>query len=145
LGRATLGGLDYDLELVLHALGLDYKSINYDTVSILQDRTIMVGNSIDWNYAYTSLYFYIHDFGYMGVFIIPFVLGYIVRLFVKKLSFRSFTSPMLSLIAVCFLYMHHTPFSLNLTKPIAYIFIITMLLWDSKIRRDYLKKKKIKQ
>ncbi|MDY6381458.1 MAG: O-antigen polymerase [Bacteroidales bacterium] len=134
LGRATFAGLDYDLELVLHALGFDYRSINYDTVSVLQNTSISVGSDIPWNYAYTSLYFYIHDFGILGVFFIPLVLGFMVRLFVKKLSCQCFTIPMLCLVSVCFLYMHHSPFSLELTKPIAYVFIVVMLLWNRSVK-----------
>lgn len=133
-GRATFGGADYLLNLVFSVLGISYNPVNAETVNLVQETIIAVGPQDEFNYAYTILYYYIQDFGVIGVLFFPFVFGAIIRYFIFSYTYRGRTLAMFCLIAFSFYGMIHSVFANVLTTPYAIILILLLLFLDRKSR-----------
>lgn len=133
-GRATLGGLDYLINLAASALSIPYNPVNAETVSLLQETAISIGPSDGFNYAYTILFFYIQDMGLLGIAFFPFFIGATIRYFIYSYTYRARTLGMFGAISFSFFGMIHSVFANVLAKPYAIIVIIFLLLYDKYSR-----------
>lgn len=86
-GRSTLGFVDYSLQLVSSNLGLKYNTANGRIYKLLQDNWINIPQ--DFNFAYTAIFNFYMDFGFLGVLLIPFLLGCLLKIFITKFSYTS--------------------------------------------------------
>lgn len=101
-GGLTLCSIQAFLYTFLNTFGIVYDKSDLDKmVSIKQDEYIPIGTETYWNALYsTNLYYYL-DFGYLGIIIIPFFLGMLVR-YTIKLMYRYNNIPFFILAAYVF-------------------------------------------
>jgi len=99
LGRSTLGFIEGFFEIFFGKLGIDYTPANNIIYKTLQNNWIWIGR--DFNFAYTPLLNYYMDFGLLGILIIPFVFGMIIKKYCLKL-YRSKNLAILFLLAFFF-------------------------------------------
>ena len=71
-GRCTFGFLDGMISLVLSKFGFSYMYANKEVLGLLQNTWIDIGGSTI-NFAYTAFFFFIQDFGYIGVVVFPLI------------------------------------------------------------------------
>lgn len=95
-GRATLGGMiDYYGCGLLSRLGIPTTQVRVLTMLPLQDNSVPIGKNTSWNYSFTSFYYFMFDFGLIGVVFFSFLFGVCVRysliLFQKKRTIASMT------------------------------------------------------
>lgn len=98
-GRSTFGFVDYSLQLILNNLGIKYNTANGHIYKLLQDNWISIPN--DFNFAYTAIFNFYIDFGFLGVLIIPFILGALVKILIIK--FTNTCNP-ITLLAIAYLF-----------------------------------------
>src|SRR5690606_5495689 len=78
-GQATLAGINELLHAFLHILGIEIQNVNYLLGDHLQHQSILVGNDIFFNYAYTHLMIFYFDLGIYGVIAFSFIFGFFAR------------------------------------------------------------------
>lgn len=84
-GRSTLGGMiDYYGCSILKMAGISITQARALSMAPLQQNSITIGKDRDWNFSYTSYYYFLFDFGIMGVLLFSFLFGKLVRYSVNK-------------------------------------------------------------
>lgn len=81
-GLSTLGCVDQFIETVANRVGIQYERANKSIYDILQNNWILIPHT--FNFAYTAVFNFYMDFGYLGIFVIPFFLGALL----KKMAIR---------------------------------------------------------
>lgn len=132
--RASFCGFDYLLSLVFGVLGFPFVPINYDTMSVMQDLSIDVGNNISFNYAYTSVLYHYIDFGAIGVCFYGFLFGYLCRKIVL-LSYMKSSFYYLVLLSFIFYMLMYSIFSSFFNKDFTVLFIVLLFLMAKKEKR----------
>ena len=103
LGRATLGGaVDYYGAGILSRLGLPIQPVRANTMNLLQNNYIYVGQETKFNYVYTAFMYFFFDLGIIGVILFSFLFGWFVR-YSMRLYAADRTIGSLGLI--CFLFL----------------------------------------
>lgn len=103
LGRSTIGGMiDYYGCGILNMFGVPIQRARDLSMGPLQDNSIMVGNNRSWNFSFTSFYYFMFDFGWMGVLFFSFLFGVLVR-FVVNLYDKSGSVGSLCLLGYMFI------------------------------------------
>lgn len=75
-GRATLGGcVDYYGCAILQRLGFNVQQASEIGMEQLQNNFISISNDNEMNYAFTSLIYFLFDFGIIGVILFSFLFG----------------------------------------------------------------------
>ena len=127
-GRATFGGCDYFLYIIFHRFGIYNKTVYHTTTSILQNEGINIASDRRWNYAYTSCIYYFYDFGIIGVLLMPFFLGYIVRRFIIRLYKKSTIYDIAIFTFICYcIYMSFFSWYLHKMMVVLYFMILMIL------------------
>ena len=130
-GTATIGGTENILHILfLRFLIPDYKVTYKEVTDYLQQNPILVGPDMTWNYAYTSCFYYYCDFGFLGIFLIPFILGILFRYFIGMIEskFTIFSVAIYLFVSFCF---YDSVFSGYLHKFVSILYIVSMLLLHS--------------
>lgn len=139
-GRCTFGFVDTMLQLVLNNLGINYEAGVKSLASYLQNNWIDIGNNNSFNFAYTAILFFYIDFGLLGVFMFPFVLGYVSRMIVNKLYTKN--NPFIMVLcAYLFTILYGTGFTWRLYRYnslVTIVFIIFLYVWFER-KYKYLK------
>lgn len=79
-GRSSLGGIiDYYGCSILKMVGINITQSRALSMSPLQENSINVGTFREWNFSYTSFYYFLFDFGWVGIVIFPLLFGMFVR------------------------------------------------------------------
>lgn len=135
-GKATFGGTEDLLRIVLlKRIDLNYETSYNKVTGEVQNNRIMIGENKSWNYAYTSCFYYYCDFGIIGIFIFPFFLGLLTRLFFNMLERRLtiYSIAIYIFISFCF---YDSVFTCYLHKKVSvfYIFILLLLHYSYRFR-----------
>lgn len=128
-GRATIGGFDTLLKMIIHALGGNYTTANQVIGGYLQEHLITVGYGITFNFAYTALIFYYLDFGYFGILLWPFFLGIITRFLVHRFQKK----PSLARLILMLFFFYATifaTFSWIFYKTASVVLIILLIIYQ---------------
>lgn len=132
LGQATFCGVEKFLEpLLRHGLGITIDS-GYDrTVGFLQEEVLDIGahHYEEFNYAYTSAFIHYLDFGVLGVFLFPFIFGFITRQMFIRLQLRV-TGGRVVINAIVFYTIIYSVFTFFLVNGYAIEVILLMWLYD---------------
>lgn len=128
-GRATMGGIDNLLKLVIHYLGGSYTIAHDEIGHLLQNSKISVGNGIIFNYAYTNIIFHYLDFGYVGVLLFPFLYGFIVRYSIYKFTQKPTLLTLGIMIYLVYISMFNI-FSWEFQKPSSIIYVLLLLFFQ---------------
>lgn len=89
-GAATFGGfIEYYSTNIFNRIGLNTRSVRENTMTLLQDTPITVGNGVDFNFLYTSFMYFYFDFGVLGILLISFMFGWFVRYIVDVFAFEN--------------------------------------------------------
>ena len=132
-GLSTLGFVDYSLQLISNNIGINYKTANGRIYRLLQDNWINIPQ--DFNFAYTSLFNFYMDFGYLGILIIPFILGYLLRIFIVKFSR---TSNPITLIVVIYLFyvLANSYFTWRMYEMSAMVTILWFFIYKKLLKKQ---------
>ena len=132
LGQATFCGVEKFLEpLLRHGLGITIDS-GYDrTVGFLQEEVLDIGahHYEEFNFAYTSAFIHYLDFGVLGVFLFPFIFGFITRQMFIRLQLRV-TGGRVVINAIVFYTIIYSVFTFFLVNGYAIEVILLMWLYD---------------
>lgn len=128
-GCGTMGFIDGFLTIFLNNLGINHKVVISPLTDYIQNNWILVGPGINFNFAYTAVLFYYTDFGFIGIAVIPFLFGRIVKSVMDNF-FHSGNPALLILSAYLFYVMLYTVFSWSLyaASP-AFTFLYIYLLY----------------
>lgn len=138
-GMATIDGTELVASRILIGKIIPkYKPAYSDVTYPMQNNLILVASDRSWNYAYTSCFYYYCDFGYLGVFLIPFILGimfrYIIIVLENKLSIFSIAAFLF--VGYC---LYNSVFTCYLHKNFSIVYILLMIILNhgvgSKMRR----------
>lgn len=107
-GRSSFGGFfDYYGSGILKLLGLNIKDARSLSMKPLQDNSIYISRDRDWNFSFTSFYYFLFDFGWLGIIIVPLIFGMFVRYSVNLfIAYKTIGSMCLMgyLFMACFLF-----------------------------------------
>lgn len=137
-GRSTFGGIiDYYGSGILKRLGFNITEARSLSMKPLQDNSIYIGKDRDWNFSFTSFYYFIFDFGWIGIIIVPLIFGIFVRYSVNLfITYKTIGAMCLMgyLFMACFLF-HASWFNVALyAMPTIFICLI-MSKWEIKQSR----------
>lgn len=135
-GTATLSGFDYLWWILLHRFGLMDKTAYHTTTSVLQNEIIKISPERGWNYAYTSCMYYYYDFGYVGIVMMPLVLGFFARKLIVRI-YDSITFYDISLFIFLTICLWMSVFAGHLHKIITPFFICFMLVQSRREKRKF--------
>lgn len=136
LGRATFGGMiDYYGCGLLSRMGIPCTQVRALAMSPLQENSIVIGKDTEWNFSYTSFYYFLFDLGIFGVLIFSFLFGKFIRyslnLFYKKQTLGSMV--LLGYVFIACVNFSGSWFNVELyTQPAIILFI-----WLSKYEKRY--------
>lgn len=124
-GQSTFGFIDYGIELICKNIGINYKAGNSQVYSHLQNNWINIPHN--FNFAYTALFNFYVDFGFLGVIFFPYFIGLILGMLI--LNFNKKQNPIL-LIAIAYLYyvLMYSFFTWNLYNLSGLIIIIWLCI-----------------
>jgi len=77
-GRLTFAAVDEMIGIPIRMIGFDYPIMNRQIGAIIQDEIIFIGTS-DFNALYTSVLRFYYDFGVLGVAVLSFLFGAVLR------------------------------------------------------------------
>lgn len=130
-GRSTLGFIDYSLQLVSNNLGMNYSTANSRIYKLLQDNWISIPH--DFNFAYTAVFNFYMDFGFLGVLVLPFIFGCIMRKFLLKFS-SSYNPITLLAVAYIFYVLVNSYFTWRMYEMSAMVTIIWFLIYKRLLK-----------
>lgn len=132
-GRSTFGFFDGFIGFVLNKIGIPFQTANGRIYNKLQNDWIYVG--WDTNFAYTSLFNYYMDFGYLGILILPAIFGAIVKKICNKYLYNH-NPALLLLLGYLFYATWECYFGWILYYwPVAFYFIIIIFLYRYSKRK----------
>lgn len=99
LGCSTLGFIEGMAKIFIEKIGIKYTTANNVIYATLQNDWIWIGRN--FNFAYTPLLNFYLDFGILGILLIPFIFGAIIKKYCIKL-FSSMNLAYLFLVAFFF-------------------------------------------
>ncbi len=134
-GRIILAPFDdllYYISMIAHPfLGTPIHERPIVNIAKFTQESFDIGN-MRWNALYTSCFYYYLDFGIIGVLLMPFVMGLLVRLLIKK--FYKYQSVALySLLCMVFLVMINSIQRLFLYEAWNLILIVVLLYKGTKV------------
>jgi len=129
-GRASIAGTD---EVVCGLIKRITGAKPHSTIEIVkytQDTWIkIIPGKWGYNYCYTAVFYNYMDFGILGVILLPFIFGYILRYFVFQfLKYRSL--PSLVIISFGYFMMLHSLFTCYFIKNWVLMFCVLTMLWQ---------------
>lgn len=135
-GRIILAPFDdllYYLSMIMHPiLGTPIHERPIVKVAKFTQESFDIGN-MSWNALYTSCFYYYLDFGIIGVLVIPFIMGVLVRLLIKKFyQYQSFS--LYSLLCMVFLIMINSIQRLFFYEAWNLILVIILLYMGTKVK-----------
>ena len=132
-GRSTFGFIEGFLGFVLQKIGIPFQTANGRIYNKLQNEWIYVGWST--NFAYTSLFNYYMDFGYLGILFLPAFFGAIIKKLCNKYLCNHNPAIML-LLGYLFYASYECYFGWILYYwPVAFYFIIIIILYKYSKRK----------
>ena len=145
LGRATFAGTDFLLcRGIGHITGHTPKS-TMEIVYYCQENWVQIlpKSHLGYNYCYTATFYNYLDFGFIGVFIMPFVFSFLFRFFVIK--YQQYKSlPDLLILSFGYFMMLMSLFNGYFIKPWTLIYCIVLIIW-SEYNHPIFKHYKIKK
>ena len=127
-GVATFGGPEKLIyKTFLRRIFVNYEP-SYDKVTgYVQNNRIYVAPGKTWNYAYTSCFYYYCDFGIIGIFLYPFILGLISGILINllKKNLNIFSIAIFQFLSYC---MYMTVFSGYTYKNVTFVYLTIMLI-----------------
>lgn len=130
-GLSTLGFVDYSLQLVSNNLGVKYNTENGRIYKLLQDNWISI--PYDFNFAYTAIFNFYMDFGFLGILIIPFILGCILKKFIVKFS-RTSNPIILLAVAYIFYVLANSYFTWRMYEMSAMVTILWFIIYKRMLK-----------
>ncbi|WP_303207599.1 O-antigen polymerase [Bacteroides oleiciplenus] len=128
-GSSSIMGADKLLDWILSSLSIEYNSAYEQVGTILQEARLSVCNEEGYfNYAFSSILYYYLDFRFIGVIIIPFVIGFILRFFIHKFN-RYPSIPLFALIIFILMCCIMGFFSWELSKPGPFAYCLYLLFF----------------
>ena len=126
-GLATLGFADNFVALVLNNCGISYTAQVKQLTQLVQNKWIYVGTENSFNFAYTAVLFHYSDLGVLGVILLPFLFGRIVRRI--TIRFISTGNPAV-LVATSYMYfiMIYSFFSWGLYRHPSFVYVCILLV-----------------
>jgi len=101
-GAITGSSVVQILYIVSNKLGIKIEQPIEKFAELKQNSTTDVGSNCYFNALYTAVLYFYTDFGVLGVFLIPFILGYMCRYFIHKLLiYKKFS--LLALVTYCYI------------------------------------------
>ncbi len=133
-GVATFCGPEqFIYKLLLRRIIVNYEPCYDKVTGYVQHNRIDVAPGRSWNYAYTSCFYYYLDFGIMGIFLYPFILGLISRCMINLLekNLNIYSIAIFQFLSYC---MYMTVFSGYLFKNVTFIYLVLMLFlyWHNR-------------
>lgn len=98
-----------------------------DLIEQKQEQNIDVGKDLEWNALYTAVLFFYLDFGFLGVLIIPLLLGLLYRKMIVSL-YKFHNVPYLVIVTYLFYLTFYSVLDFGLTTPYDFIFLVVMLV-----------------
>lgn len=133
-GRILIAPFDdllYYISMIAHPfLGTPVHERPIVNVAKYSQESFDIGN-MRWNALYTSCFYYYLDFGVAGVLIVPFIMGLLVRLLIRKF-YKYQTVALYSLLCMVFLIMVNSIQRLFLYEAWNLILIVTLLYKGTK-------------
>lgn len=142
-GRATFGGFDNLIKMLIHGIGGTYKSANDLIIPLLQENKILVSPDTVFNFAYTSVILHLFDLGFLGVLIFPFIIGIFVRHIYYKLI-QAPTFPIFVIAVIIFKSMILTVFRWDYQFSNYIVLVVVLYLMHKYVVSNYLKNHNIK-
>lgn len=132
-GLATISGTHNVFWTISKHLGLQITNVDAKTTQKLQNDWIFVGTrpNSTWNYAYTSCVYYYYDFGLLGVILVPFILGVLMRFVIKRLYTRYSIFDLALFLFSCFC-MYMSVFSGYLHKKVSIFYVIFLIILSNR-------------
>lgn len=138
-GQSTLGFIDYGIQLICKNIGINYEAGNKEVYSYLQNNWIRIPSN--FNFAYTAIFNFYVDFGFLGILFIPYILGLIFISLISK--FNRYKNPILFIaIAYLFFITFNCYFTWRLYDLSALITICWIYLFY-KIEKKHIKSNKL--
>lgn len=134
LGCSTLGFIPGMLKIFLGKLGIAFTTPNNVIYGTLQNDWIWIGR--DFNFAYTPLLNFYMDFGILGILIIPFLFGLVIKRYSMKL-FVSMNVAYLFLVAFFFNVVFESHFGWILYHWNCFVYFIYFYFLRKFISRNY--------
>ena len=131
-GLSTLGFVDYSLQLVSNNLGINYDTANGRIYKLLQDNWISIPHN--FNFAYTAVFNFYMDFGFLGILVIPFVLGCILKRFIVKFTHTSNPIALL-VVAYIFYVLANCYFTWRMYEMSAMVTILWLLIINRMLKK----------
>ena len=129
-GLSTLGCLDQLVETVLNRVGIQYENANKSVYEILQNKWIMIPHN--FNFAYTAVFNFYVDFGYLGIIIIPFLLGGLLKKMIG--SFYRTSNPFMFILII---YFYTVLFDAYFSWRLYLMTALTPLIWIFILKKIY--------
>ena len=126
-GNLTLTSVISAFNLVGARIGVKLPVKLPDLIEIKQDQNVEIGHDVEWNALYTAVLYFYYDFGFLGVLIIPFILGVIYRKFVINL-YKFQTVPFLVIVSFVFYLSLYSVLDFGFTTPYDFIFLVVLLV-----------------
>lgn len=133
VGGYKYGGLTLTAPITLYNIigrkvGLEVHQAINDVVELKQGTQFEIGEGNWYNALYTACLWYYLDFGFWGLIIIPFFLGWLVR-WVIKISYRYQTIPMMVILYMTYNYTIKSVMDFYLNAPLTLLVIIVFFIW----------------
>lgn len=140
--RATFGGIEDILGLVLNNIGYSFETIN-SLVGTMTQANVQIGEQMYMNAFYTCVMNYFLDMGYLGVIIYPLLHGlfvaYIINNYLKNKNLISFVLfAYVTMILLCSIYRWMYQFG-------QYVFLLVILLIINLITKHIEKNNELKE
>ncbi|MFR5377587.1 MAG: hypothetical protein ACLTHI_00575 [Bacteroides uniformis] len=116
-GNSSIMGIDKLFDWIFSLVGIEYNSSYEQIGETLQEAKISINNEKGYfNFAFSSILYYYLDFRFVGVIIIPFFVGFILRFLIHK--FNKYPSvPIFALIIFILMCCIMGFFNWELSKP----------------------------
>lgn len=133
-GLSTLGFVDYSLQLVSNNLGIKYNTANGRIYKLLQDNWISIPQ--DFNFAYTAVFNFYMDFGFLGILFIPFILGCILKKFIVRFT-CSYNPITLLVVAYLFYVLSNSYFTWRMYEMSAMVTILWLFIYKRMLKKHF--------
>lgn len=133
-GRATLGGIDEIFYYLGTRLFPDFKAVNH-IIGPLTNQEIFVSNTQTFNALFTSTFTFYCDYRLLGVVIIPFAFGNIVRYSITSLCEYP-TVAKFFLMQYLFINLITSSLKWRINTPEFVIVIILLFVWNKRFKKS---------
>lgn len=136
-GSCTFGFIEGLLSVFLGPLGIKYVPEYKIVSSFIQDNWIYIGGHM-FNFAYTASFMHFMDFGYVGIFICPFIFGVIFSYIIKRF-YHTGNPFLLIIIAYLFTVAIDSGFTWRLYRHNAgmtLLYLYFLYFWFKKTKRN---------